>query len=298
MHNPGSGSAGPGRSQEAVLKKMQAQSQSTNSSTSHPPINQNTPHSSPKATPGDPNAPLLTPLKKSLSFGSQNNWTIGDQKVFDKSVDQCLEMIRDEAGMYETGEAGRDGSLLAAILANTADIFKALGSFEEAKQLLLEAVIIRRKLSTGSSKSAYDLASCLNDYGVLLLDMSLCQEAIECFQEAGEMFSQFAKGALNEGTAATFGNEAVARRYLRDFSAATSAHEKSMELFAETSGRNSESFLNQKSQLAVTLGAAGDSQMAKKVLTEVLSVADKQYPDDYPLVLKLHYELSHIILSN
>lgn len=239
-----------------------------------------------------PSGALLVPLQTSLPFGSQNNYGIGNTKEFNKAIDKCLELIRNEADLYESSANPKDGSELASLLSAGADIFKGLACLEEAKQLLTEALSLRRKLAV---ESVADLAYCLNDYGVLLLEMHRYTDAIEALQESRELFVREHKGAANhEGIAATYGNEAIARRYLRNFSEATSAHEEAMLIFQELSGKQSEDFLYQKGQLGITLGIAGDYHMAKKMLTEVLSF----FPEQNIHTAYFRYELTHLIPNN
>ena len=113
---------------------------------------------------------------------STRNYNAGTSSIQPGSAHRSgLLLIHNEAALYESGADSKDGSELASLLAATADVFKGMGCFEEANQLLFEAVVIRRQLI---EQSVLNLALCLNDYGVLLLVTSAYSTAIEFLQEA------------------------------------------------------------------------------------------------------------------
>lgn len=275
--------AGSSRSQGEMLKKLKAAAESP-AVQKRPSLEQRDFH---------PSAPLLVPLIKSLPFGPQGSLAIGDNAQFNRALDNSLEMIRSQAALYESGQGLADGCELAALLAAGADILKGLSCFEEAKQLLGEAVAVRRKITNANEPQA-PLALCLNDYGVLLLDLQQYDAAIEILHEARDLFSLNDDSLSNECVAATFGNEAIAHRYLRNFSGATAAHETALKMFRDASGSNSEDFLYQKGQLGITLAVAGDNLMAKKVLAEVVS----SLPEDHIYAVSFRYELTHLSPNN
>lgn len=237
----------------------------------------------------DPNAPLLSPLRPTLLLGGDKIIGLSPMDSFQASIDITLETINEARRLYRAGQIYTAEDLVV-LLESGADVCKAVGNLSQAADLLSEAVFIRRKFDVGSQ---LEIASCINDLGLVQLDNRLYKEALDSFDDAIAVLNEI-YGGVHPDVAALFGNIGVAYRGMGQFQKAAASHEKALKMMEAISGKGSFESLQQKALWGITLKASGDAVEGSRILRSILNLLENQatLPPNHPFIAFLEFELS------
>jgi tetratricopeptide (TPR) repeat protein len=242
----------------------------------------------------DPNAPILSPLRPSLLLGGDKIIGLSPMDSFQASLDVTLETINEARRLYRAGQIYTAEDLVV-LLESGADVCKAVGNLTQAADFLNEAVFVRRKFDVGSQ---LEIASCLNDLGLVQLDNSMFKEALDSFDDAIAALNEI-YGGVHPDVAALFGNIGVAYRGMGQFQKAVASHEKALKMMEAISGKGSLESLQQKALWGVTLKSSGDGVEGSRILRAILSVLENQatLPTSHPFMTFLEFEMNAPVVT-
>ena len=203
----------------------------------------------------------------------------GDDVTVRQVLDAGVEKVRSE--LEEPG-------LKASLLELMGDVYTDLGEFEQAEQLLLEAIDIQREAG-----DLLALASALDEYGQLLRYRGRWQDSIDVMEEA---FAIARQEAPLEVQANYLNTMAIAASKLNRFDAAEAYHRNALALRQELFGPDHVETSQSLSGLGFLLYKTGQYAESVELMEAALRIADRELGAYHPLVATRALNLSSAYL--
>jgi tetratricopeptide (TPR) repeat protein len=288
-----------GRSEADVLNKLKVINAASQSSSVSLQQTQSLHISQSSSTDIDnnPSSPLLSQLKVSLTYGSQDALETAPKEAFIEAINQARAAIVDGRIIFENDANTNSAILFSTLLESAGDILKGSAKYQEAADYLSEAVRARKRYNCPKVDTAY----VLNDLGLIQCELGQYAEAKNSFKESFDILSEI-HGDAHPDIAASLGNLGVALRGTKEFTASLTAHEKANKMMERICGKDHEFTLQQKALLGISLTYAGDAQQGKRVLRLLLTQLQQLqvYAENHPwlLYVQSEYDIANSIATS
>ena len=239
----------------------------------------------------DPNSPALISLKENLQFQADSTISFAPKDSFDMSIKLSLEVIANARINYNSASPnnieGR-GQYLAGLLDSLGDIYKSIGSFEDAINCFSEALRIRKD----TNSTFQSIASAWTNLGLACCEVQKFDEGYDCFEQAHSALLRHHGNDQHPDVASCLGNMGVALRGICRMTESTRMGEEAVKLMEELCGKSDLNTLQQKSLMAVSLRLAGDPALSAHMLEKVIKTVEKKYDlvPSHPWVSILRFE--------
>ncbi len=212
---------------------------------------------------------------KDLLAASKPSNAQGEEVTVRQVLDTGVDKVRNELDEPE---------LKASLLEIMGDVYTDLGDFEQAEELLLEAIDIQRE--TGDPLS---LASAIDEYGQLLRARGEWQASIEVMEEALEIARR--EGSL-EAQAEYLNTLAISSSRLNLYEDAERYHRGALQLRSELYGPDSVEASVSLSGLGYLLLKMGEYDESFERMEAALRIAETELGPLHPLVATRAFNLS------
>ena len=220
-----------------------------------------------------------------LSFNSLVNCDIND---IDLTVDSRT-LVLHFCHFYNTVEnfcelAKTQSALVSTIIGDSisriGQICRMHGEFEQARKYYQQALIIHPKKPGCDQRQ---IATCFDNLGIVLSDLSRYQEAIDYHQRALTM-RRCLYGNDHPLVATSLDNLGLAYSNLEQHRKAMGCHHKALDIYRKSYSSNQADVATTLNRLGLVYHDLGHKQKVKDYFQQSLAIRQSLYGDDHPLV--------------